>query len=131
MPKHPELTETELFREELKTALSVAVRNHGFQGYTDVAILDYLQGQAKASGITKLSHITAIEILHWEVKHSKTASNPETDGDRAIIRHSVDVLIKTAAEKATTEKRARLTKEDVEYAFSLHFCNVYPFCKGK
>ena len=118
MPKHPEPTPQEIFRGIIKNAISTAVRKHGFRTYTDVAILNYLQESAEAAGVTKLEDITAHDMLAWDLKHPKLASNLEKEGVRAIINHSVDTLIKTATDNAEKARSDILTLEHVEQAFA-------------
>ena len=106
--------ETENFRVQLENAVAQEAARNGITQY-DGQIVKYLQDRATEN---------EADLMAIEIRKAVTERRGVPDALK-----SARELIRVASVLVLGEDRKTLTQADVELAYRVKFCEVWPFCK--
>jgi hypothetical protein len=107
--------ETESFKNQLRDAVSIEAGSGGLKEY-ETRIVDYLQ---------KLASENERPLMLDEARKIAGARRGIPDA-----LNSARALARQASAYALAEKRTVLLQSDIERAYQVMFCGVWPFCKS-
>jgi hypothetical protein len=106
--------ETEDFKSRIDAAVSAEAARNGLTRYQKSQIVEYLQNLAVTNEKT---------LMESELKKSVGRRGVSDAVESAVT------LTREASRYASLQKRDLLMLEDIQTAYKVKFCQVWPFCK--
>jgi len=106
--------ETTHFTEELTNTISREAANNGMERY-ETGIVGFLQ---------TLAINNESILLQEELRKSASLRRGTPDA-----LQSTKLLVETAARFAQADKRSTLSLSDMQRAWEVNFCRIWPFCR--
>jgi len=105
--------ESDDFRAEIESRVNRTAGSSGMSHYQQAIVSQLMSHLNEKKGVRLL-------------EESKKAAHLQRTKLDAL--NSVQVLIETAAQYAREDRRTTVTKDDLDKAYKVKFCMVWPFC---